>query len=441
MIKHTSVYIRFLLNSQNHMTTPSLSQKQSYIGPLIIVGVLFSIFGYTTWINGILIPYLKITCELKSDLQAYLVATAFFIAYPVMAIPSSEVLKRTGYKKGMALGLLVMVVGYLVFIIAAKVRNYNIFLTGLFIIGTGLALLQTAANPYVSKIGPIESAASRISIMGMCNKLSGILASLIFGYIALSDADSLVASLQTMDDVTRNATLDGLAERVVVPNIIYAVFLVVIAIVIYKSSLPELKEEEPDTAVANNSSIKTSIFQFPHLWIGVLSLFLYVGAEVIAGDTIITYGKSLGIEMSKAKFFTTATLTCMAIGYIVGIFLIPKLLSQQTALKISAILGILFSILGVVTTGFTSVFFIVLLGLANSLMWPAIFPLAVSDLGKFTKTGSALLIMGIAGGALLPPLYGFISKLAGAQQAYLMLVPCYLVILYFAMRGYKAGKA
>jgi FHS family L-fucose permease-like MFS transporter len=175
--------------------------------------------------------------------------------------------------------------------------------------------------------------------------------------------------------------------------------------------------------------------------IGVLALFLYVGAEVIAGDTIISYGKSLGIEMSKAKLFTTATLTCMAIGYIVGIFLIPKVLSQQTALKISAILGIIFSILGVVTTGELSVFFFVMLGLANALMWPAIFPLAVSDLGKFTKTGSALLIMGIAGGAILPPLYGVLVESVGSQQAYLMLVPCYAIILYFAIRGYNAGKA
>ena len=416
------------------------AQQKSYVGPMIIVGILFSIFGYTTWINGILIPYLKITCELKSDVQAYLVATAFFIAYPVMALPSSEVLKKTGYKKGMALGLLVMVVGYLVFIAAAKVRNYNVFLTGLFIIGSGLALLQTAANPYVSKIGPIESAASRISIMGVCNKVAGILASLLFGYIALSDTDALTASLQTMDEATRNATLDSLAERVILPNIIYAIFLVLIAIVIYKSSLPELKEEEPDTSGAGATTSKTSIFQFPHLWLGVLSLFLYVGAEVIAGDTIINYGKSLGIEMSKAKFFTSATLTCMAIGYVVGIFLIPRLLSQQTALKISAILGLVFSTLGVVTNGEVSVFFIVMLGLANALMWPAIFPLAVSDLGKFTKTGSALLIMGIAGGAILPPLYGKLTEIVGSQQAYLMLVPCYLIILYFAMRGYRAGK-
>lgn len=414
--------------------------KKQYLLPMVIIGILFSIFGYTTWINGILIPYLKITCELRSDLQSFMVATAFFIAYAVMAIPSSLVLKRTGYKKGMALGLLVMVFGYLVFIAAAKTRNYNLFLTGLFIIGTGLALLQTASNPYISKIGPIESAASRIAIMGMCNKAAGIMASLIFGYIALNDTDALVASLQTMDETTRNATLDQLSNRVVLPNIIYAGFLVLMALVIYKSGLPELKEdveEVKDSALAKN---KTSVFQFPHLMLGVLAIFLYVGAEVIAGDTIISYGKSLGIEMSKAKFFTTATLTCMLVGYVVGIFTIPKYLSQQAALKISALLGVAFSILALFTTGFTSVFFIALMGLANSLMWPAIFPLAIDGLGRFTKIGSALLIMAVGGGAILPLVYGKIAEYVGLQQAYWVMVPCYLFIYYFATKGYKAGK-
>jgi FHS family L-fucose permease-like MFS transporter len=420
---------------------PMSTQQKSYLLPMIIVGILFSIFGYTTWINGILIPYLKITCELKSDFQSYLVATAFFIAYPVMAIPSSELLKRTGYKKGMAIGLLIMVFGYLVFIAAAQVRIYGVFLTGLFIIATGLALLQTASNPYISIIGPIESAASRISIMGICNKLSGILASVIFGYIALKDSDTLVASLRNMDEITRNTTLDELSGRIILPTIIYGIFLIVIAYVIYKSSLPEIKEDDDDSQATTLASSKTSAFQFPHLMLGVLAIFLYVGAEVIAGDTIINYGKSLGIEMSTAKFFTTATLTCMLVGYVVGIFTIPKFLSQQAALKICAVLGIAFTIIAVSTTGFTSVLFIALMGLANSLMWPAIFPLAISDLGKFTKTGSALLIMGIAGGAILPPLYGKIAEFVGSQQAYWILLPCYLFILYFAVKGYKAGKA
>ncbi len=420
------------------ITNPALAQKKSNLLPMFIIGALFFIFGFVTWINGTLIPYLRIACELKTSLESYFVATAFFIAYTVMAIPSSLVLNKTGYKKGMSLGLLIMAAGALIFIPAAHTRSYPLFLTGLFIIGTGLALLQTASNPYISIIGPIESAATRISIMGICNKFAGILASLIFGYIALKDADQLTASLKTMDAASRAATLNELAGRVVLPYTIMAVALVLFSIAILFSSLPDIADSGSDNRVhIDYSAGKTSIFQFPHLLLGVLALFLYVGAEVMAGDTIISYGHSLGIEMATAKFFTSATLACMLLGYIIGIFTIPKYISQQKALRICALLGILFSLSAIFTARYVSVGFIAALGLANSLMWPAIFPLAIKGLGRFTKTGSALLIMGIAGGALLPLLYGWLSGVTSTQLAYLLLVPCYLYILYFSIKGHK----
>jgi MFS transporter, FHS family, L-fucose permease len=421
------------------------SKQKSYALPMIIIGALFFIFGFVTWVNGTLIPYLKIACQLESDFQSFLVASAFFIAYTVMAIPSFYVLRATGYKKGMALGLFVMAVGAVLFVPAANARDFNLFLIGLFIIGSGLALLQTASNPYVSIIGPIESAASRISIMGICNKVAGILAGLIFGYIALSDADALEASLRTMDAAARDAKLDELASRVVVPYLIIAGVLVVLAIAILFSGLPDIKDED-DTSVATDARAvaKNSVFEFPHLWLGVLAIFLYVGVEVMAGDTIISYGKSLGIELSEARYYTQFTLGFMLVGYVIGIFTIPKYLSQSMALRISAILGVIFTIAAVVTTGKTSVTFIALLGLANSLMWPAIFPLAIDGLGRFTKIGSALLIMAISGGAILPLVYAKLAEALGdngTQTAYSMMVPCYLFILYFAARGYKASKA
>lgn len=419
------------------MNTPA----KSYFLPMLIIGTLFFIFGFITWINGTLIPYLKIACELETDFQSYLVATAFFIAYTVMAIPSSMVLQQTGYKKGMSFGLLVMAVGAIMFIPAANARDYNLFLLGLFITGTGLALLQTASNPYVSIIGPIESAASRISIMGICNKVAGILAGLIFGYIALSDADVLEKSLLTMDAATRDVTLDELASRVIVPYMIIAGVLVLLSLAVLFSGLPEIKDdEEVDITEKGTISEKTSVLQFPHLLLGVLALFLYVGVEVMAGDTIISYGKSLGIELSTARFFTMLTLAFMLLGYIVGIFTIPRYMSQSAALRICAVLGVVFTIAAVITDGFTSVAFIALLGLANSLMWPAIFPLAIDGLGRFTKIGSALLIMAIAGGAILPLLYGKLSEVWGTRLAYSMMVPCYLFILYYAIKGYRLGK-
>jgi FHS family L-fucose permease-like MFS transporter len=409
---------------------------------MIIIGALFFIFGFVTWVNGTLIPYLKIACQLESDLQSYFVATSFFIAYTVMAVPSSFVLNKTGYKRGMAIGLLIMSIGAMLFIPAASSRNFDLFLVGLFIIGTGLALLQTASNPYVSIIGPIESAATRISIMGISNKIAGILAGLIFGYIALNDADILEAKLKTMDVIAKNEVLNELAGRVIVPYAILASVLVVLAIAILFSGLPDIHDEsESEKNDTSKLATKTSVFQFPHLLLGVLALFLYVGVEVMAGDTIISYGKSLGIELSTARFFTQLTLAFMLVGYVVGIFTIPKYISQSMALQICSILGVVFTLAAVLTTGFTSVLFIALLGLANSLMWPAIFPLAIDGLGRFTKIGSALLIMGISGGAIMPLLYGALSESMGTRHAYLLMAPCYLFILYYAIKGYKAGRA
>ena len=396
-----------------------MSNQKNYVLPMIIIGALFFVFGFLTWVNGTLIPYLKIACQLETDFQSYLVATAFFIAYTVMAVPSSFVLRKTGYKKGMALGLLIMAVGAILFVPAANARDYNMFLIGLFIIGTGMALLQTASNPYVSIIGPIESAAMRISIMGISNKVAGILAGLIFGYIALNDADVLEKSLLIMDAATKESTLNELASRVIVPYMIIAGALVALAIAILFSGLPDIQEEE-DESIKSTVARKTSVFQYPHLILGMVAIFLYVGVEVIAGDTIISYGKSLGIELSTARFFTQLTLGFMLVGYIVGIITIPKYMSQATALRICSILGVVFTIAAVFTTGYTSVAFIAMLGLANSLMWPAIFPLAIDGLGKFTKIGSALLIMSIAGGAIMPLLYGKLSESWGSQNAYLL---------------------
>lgn len=417
-------------------------RSANYTMSIVIIGALFFIFGFVTWVNGTLIPYFKIACELKSDFQAYLVTTAFFIAYTVMAIPSSYVLRKTGYKKGMALGLLIMAVGAIIFVPAAATRSFNMFLVGLFIIGTGLALLQTASNPYATIIGPIESAATRISILGVCNKVAGILAGLIFGYIALKDADTLIAGLQTMDAATKEATLNELAGRVIVPYIIISATLVLLSIGILFSGLPDIDDNggADESQPGSSSVVKTSPFQYPHLVFGVLALFFYVGVEVLAGDTIINYGKSLGIELSTARYFTQATLAFMLVGYVIGIFTIPKYISQAKALQICAIIGIIFTVLAILTEGYVSVGFIAALGIANSLMWPAIFPLAIDGLGKFTKIGSAFLIMAIAGGAILPLIYGKLSDVWNTQQAYWIMVPCYLFILYFGMKGYKAGK-
>ena len=276
--------------------------------------------------------------------------------------------------------------------------------------------------------------------MGICNKGAGAIAPLIMGAIMLNDADALKARLLNMDASQKAIELNELASKVVVPYIIIAIVLAALAIFIYFSTLPDIKAEgEDETMVSSSVTNRESIFSYPYLWLGIVTLFLYVGVEVMAGDTIQVYGNSLGISLDVAKNFTTYTMIGMLVGYIIGIIAIPKYISQSTALKFSAILGILFSLGAIFTTGTTSVFFIAILGLANALVWPAIWPLAINGLGKFTKAASALLIVGISGGALLPALWASWGNYVGLQQAYWIMVPCYLFILYFAVSGHKAG--
>ena len=419
---------------------------------LFIIGMLFFIFGFVTWLNGTLIPFLKLACELHTDLQAFFVTFAFYIAYFFLAIPSALILQRTGYKNGMALGLFVMALGSLVFIPAASTRNFALFLVGLFVQGMGLSLLQTASNPYITILGPLNSAAKRISIMGICNKVAGVLSPIIIGSIVLKNASSLETQVHTTTDaVQREAILSDLAGRVIVPYLVMAGVLVILSIAIKLSSLPEIKEEgagASDTGgggAADAGSVeKTSVFQYPHLLLGVLCIFLYVGVEVLAGDGIGTFGKAMGLPLDQTKYFTAFTLVAMLVGYIVGIIAIPRWLSQSTALRVCAILGLVFGAGIFFTTGYVAILFIALLGLANSLMWPAIWPLALEGLGKFTKIASALLVMGIAGGALLPLLYGGLKDdvhLPNKVAYCICILPCYVYILYYAVSGHKAGRS
>jgi len=416
----------------------TISKRRS-LDPIIIIGLLFFIFGFVTWLNATLIPYLRTACELTS-FESYLVTFAFYISYFVMAIPSSKVLEKVGFKKGMSLGLFIMALGALIFVPAAYTRTYLWFLTGLFIQGTGLAILQTAANPYVTILGPIESAAKRISIMGIANKFAGILSPVILGAVILTGIGKIQNSLAGLESAAKAAALDKLAEKVVLPYVIIAVVLVIMGIMILISALPEIEaKEEPATG---HELKRKSLFQFPYFWFGVIALFFYVGAEVVAVDTLINYGLSLGFDIKVAKFFSSFTLVAMLVGYLVGIISIPKYLSQQKALKYFSLLGIFFTLVAVFTSGYVSIFSIAALGFANSIMWPAIWPLAIDGLGKFTKRGSAILVMAIAGGALIPLLYGYLSglKSVGSTQAYSILVVCYLVIFYYATRAYKIGK-
>ncbi|MGV8946208.1 MAG: sugar MFS transporter [Lutibacter sp.] len=434
--------------------SPTSNYKNNSFIPIVIIAGLFFIFGFVTWINGALIPFMKTINELTTA-QSLLVASASYISFVAMALPASYIINKIGYRKGMSLGLIVMAIGALVFIPAAEARTYWIFLMGIFIQGLGMTLLQTASNPYITILGPIESGAKRIAIMGIANKVAGALGSLIFGAILLSGIDEIKVKLSTVGDVEKSQLLDAMADSVVMPYVVMAAVLFVLGILIRRAPLPHVEADPIEESEFGETS-KTSIFQFPHLWLGVLTLFVYVGAEVIAGDTIIAYGISLGFPAVDAKFFTTFTLLAMVATYGLGVFLIPKYINQALALKISAILGIIFTFCIVFTTGYFSVLFVAALGIANALVWPAVWPLTLKGLGKFTKTASALLIMAISGGAIIPLLYGrlvdgnradllakgFSEAAASAEAAttgYWILLPCYLIILYYAFAGHKLG--
>lgn len=414
------------------------NDKKSYLLSITLIGILFFIFGFVTWLNGTLIPFLKIACEIN-DLQAYFVTTAFYIAYLVMAAPSTWVLKKAGFKNGMGVGLAVMAVGSLVFIPAAMTRTFELFLTGLFIQGSGLALLQTASNPYITIIGPRESAAKRIAIMGIANKMAGTISPLILGAILLSGANALMDKVAVITGPEKDLLLDNLANKVILPYIIMATVLALLAIMIRYAHLPEI-DVDKDNVDQSKATDSKSLLQYPHLLLGFLAIFFYVGVEVIAGDTIALYGKSLGISLDQSRYFTSLTLISMVVGYILGIITIPRFIKQDKALVVSAILGVAFTVLAIFTSGYTSVMFIALLGLANAMMWPSIWPLAIADLGRLTKNGSALLVMGIAGGAVIPLGYGALVNVIGNQQSYWIMVPLYIFILYFALAGHKIRK-
>ena len=426
----------------------SLSPKDTWIS-IGIIGTLFFIFGFVSWVNAILIPYFKIAFTL-SNFDSYLVAFAFYISYLVMSVPSSYLLKAVGFKKGIMVGFLVMAVGAYIFIPAALGRTYEVFLLGLFTLGTGLAVLQTAANPYVTILGPKERAAQRISIMGIFNKGAGILAPIIFAAVILRVGDTdLFQQLETMGEAEKSAALDELIRRVIVPYAVVGTVLLVLGILVLFSPLPEIDTEHESAEVAEANSGKTSILQFPHLILGAVAIFLHVGTQVIAIDTVIAYANSFGIGLMEAKVFPSYTLAFTIIGYLVGISLIPKVISQVNILRICTLLGAVFTLLIIFTSGQVtllgitsdvSIWFVVLLGLANSLVWAGIWPLALDGLGRFTKLGASVMIMGLCGNAFMPLIYGYLADLYDVRMAYWILFPCYLYLVFYAVYGHKVRR-
>lgn len=426
----------------------SLSQRDTITG-MIIIAFMFFMFGFTSWINAILIPYFKISFQL-SHVQSYLVTFAFYISYLIFSVPSSYLLKNVGFKKGMMIGFWIMSAGAFIFVPAAITMTYELFLLGLFSIGAGLALLQSAANPYITILGPTERAAQRFSIMGICNKGAGILAPLLFAAVIFKATDSaMLDSIDTMTAAERDAAFHELIQRVIVPYACVGGFLFLIGLFIRFSPLPEIDTEHESDELAQVNSSKTSITQFPHLILGAIAIFLHVGTQVISIDTVISYAATMNLNLIEAKVFPSYTLTAQICAYFVGIIFIPKMFSQLTALKVSTVFGAILTLLIIFAKGEVSflghtndisLWFVVMLGLANSLVWAGVWPLALDGLGRFTKIGASLMVMGLAGNAILPLIYGYFVDVLDARNAYWVLFPCYMYLIFYAFRGYRLRK-
>jgi glucose/galactose transporter len=428
---------------------PNTNSKGGYFASLFMCGCLFFIFGFVSWVNSILIPYFKVACDLHNEVLSYLVAFAFYIAYLVMSIPASVMLNKIGFKRGVEVGLWVMALGAALFVPAALTRTYALFLAGLFSFGIGLAILQTAANPFVTIIGPIESAARRISIMGICNKFAGIVSPLIFSALVIREADKTTMELVKSGELTgvaKEAALDDMILNVIPPYIALAVILFVFGIVFYKSSIPDINPQSLNKAEEGEGSERKSILSYPYLILGALAMFCHVGSQVISVDTSIRYAESMGWSLDEAKILPSMTLGCILIGYLLGIVLIPKYLKQQKALLICTTTGLVLSLCAILLSGSVQLFghtadislwFIILLGLPNSLIFAGIWPLAIRNLGKYTNLGSSLLVMGLCGNAFLPLIYGYVADNFDLRLGYWVLVPCFVYLIFYASIGHK----
>lgn len=395
------------------------SSSKGYLFPLVVIGILFFMIGFALGINGLIIPFLRTALDLTTA-ESYLVLAATFSTFIIFGYPSGLVIKAIGYKKTMILSFLFFAVGLYLFIPSAENQSFAMFLLASFISGIGNTMLQAAVNPYITILGPLDSAATRMSMMGIANKAAWAIAPIFLGiFLNLGDVK---------------------LEDIKLPFYFISGIFVLLGILVAFVPLPEVKaegEDENDEAAASSyAANKTSIWQFPHLLLGLVSLLFYVGVETLAMASIVDYATSLNLP--DPQVYTSYTVIGMVIGYLLGVFFIPKYISQERAMFICAIIGLISSLLIVLTPMNISIWFVAVLGLANSLMWPALWPMAMKDLGKFTKTGSSLLVMAIVGGAVFPLLFGWLAdEFGNMQQAYWICFPAYLMIFYYALSGHK----
>lgn len=416
--------------------------RSQFILSMVMLGCLYFVFGLVSWVNSILVPYFKVACELQSEVQSYLAQFAFYIAYLVMTIPASALLNRVGYKKGALIGLWILALGAFLFTPAALTRTYNMFLVALFTMGTALAILQTVANPFVTIIGPMESAAKRISIVGICNKFAGILAPLIFSAIVIKPNQAKFDLIQSgsLEGSAKDAALSDLLHGVIPPYVVLGVLLLIFGVVFYRSSIKDINPSRTSASVDAAQQGRKSVLSYPYLVLGVLALFCHLGTQALSINTIIPFAGEIGVKATE--IFPSLTLACTLLGYFLGVIFIPKHLSQQQTLKICTTMGCVFSVLVIVLPPQVGIWFLVLMGIPNSVIYAGIWPLAIHDLGKWTNLGSAILVMALCGSAIFPLVKAAIVDSTGCtlQMSYWILIPAFLYMMFYAFFGHKINN-
>ncbi len=399
---------------------------------IAFIGLMFFAIGFAFGINGFLAGPLNNLYGINKA-ASYLLLGISFLPFILFAAPATATIKKIGYKKTMALSFVFFGVSFALYALAAKIgaSGLTLFYIAAFIGGIGNAFLNATANPYISVIGPIDSAAKRICMMGICNKIAYPISIIFFAF--------LLRALRLGDSITS-------FDQMIAPFLIIMGIFLLLGLLTLIAKLPEVKaegEDESDSAAVESSYAagKTSITQFPHAILGALALFIYTGVETMSLNTASEF-IGLSAILDNIVFLDKSLLIWfpsigMIIGYLLGVICIPKIMNQETALKICSAIGVVGSLGMILLPAVAAPWLLLIVAFGCSMGSPAIWPLSLKDLGKFTKTGSTLLTMGIAGGAVFPPLFGWLAGVFNAQTGYWLCLPCFLFILFFATVGHK----
>ena len=408
-------------------TPPATGNAPSYLGPFVTVAALFFIFGFITNLNMALVPHLKSIFDLPYA-WAMLVESAFFLAYFVFSSPTSKLIELIGYKRTMVVSLFIQVVGCLMFVPAAKMVSFPLFLTAVFVVGAGVTALQTAANPYVAILGPEHSAPVRLTLAQALNSLGGTIAPLVAGAYILADPAKMTSKA-------------AIADTVRGPYIAIAASLLILGLAVMFMHLPHIQQTQEFRPGREGSPVlERSIWSYRHTVLGALGIFLYVGVEVGLASIAVNYFKTQGVDsLSRASFLVSLYWGGALVGRLLGSWVLTKFKSNKL-LGLFGVCGALLLVISMVTSGEIAIWTLVLCGFFNSIMFPNIFALGIAGLGPMTSKGSGLIMTAVVGGAVVPPLIGFAADKVGIQHAFVIPVLCYLFIAYYGLWGSKPKR-